>query len=243
MASRGFLDEEQSGGRCPDLGFTEVISQRMCVPEHLRVAAMPSEEQEGPGREPPPSFSMHVPDRISLADVPDVSPRPPFFPRLSQGWTPQPPAALRRAGYSGVLSESLAAGWDRGTHRQEEQASLRRSFSDCTFIRSSAAPSSGSRPQQPLQPLYSCLDSSPTNSASFNPVGDHRSGVPESWLSPDAEEGVAVEVIVLRRQISKISHRLAGLERQNVEHRRTELLLFSLLLSACMVNGWLWLRR
>nr|XP_015207129.1 PREDICTED: uncharacterized protein LOC102690000 [Lepisosteus oculatus]XP_015207130.1 PREDICTED: uncharacterized protein LOC102690000 [Lepisosteus oculatus]XP_015207131.1 PREDICTED: uncharacterized protein LOC102690000 [Lepisosteus oculatus]XP_015207132.1 PREDICTED: uncharacterized protein LOC102690000 [Lepisosteus oculatus] len=231
MASRGFLDEEQSGGRRPDLGFTEVISQRMCVPEHLRVAAMPSEEQEGPGREPPPSFSMHVPDRISLADVPDVSPRPPFFPRLSQGWTPQPPAALRRAGYSGVLSESLAAGWDRGTHRQEEQASLRRSFSDCTFIRSSAAPSSGSRPQQPLQPLqsvghpqhpdspsspleplpsllspqnmlrtarelgqqatqqllqtitqkyspsYSCLDSSPTNSASFNPVGDHRRSV------------------------------------------------------------------
>uniref|UniRef100_A0A8K9XM44 SWIM-type domain-containing protein n=1 Tax=Oncorhynchus mykiss TaxID=8022 RepID=A0A8K9XM44_ONCMY len=37
--------------------------------------------------------------------------------------------------------------------------------------------------------------------------------------------------------------RLAGLERQNAECRQTELVLFSLLLSACLLNGWLWIRR
>uniref|UniRef100_A0A8C7JC37 Mitochondrial fission factor n=1 Tax=Oncorhynchus kisutch TaxID=8019 RepID=A0A8C7JC37_ONCKI len=46
-----------------------------------------------------------------------------------------------------------------------------------------------------------------------------------------------------RVQVVKMSRRLAGLEKQNTEHRQTELVLFSLLLSACLLNGWLWIRR
>lgn len=44
-------------------------------------------------------------------------------------------------------------------------------------------------------------------------------------------------------QVVKMSRRVAGLERQNTERRQTELVLFSLLLSACLINGWLWMRR
>lgn len=64
----------------------------------------------------------------------------------------------------------------------------------------------------------------------------------ESW-SPEDEGGAVVEFIVLRRQVLKMSRRLAGLERQNGERKNTEMLLFSLLLSACLLNGWLWIRR
>ncbi|KAK0138520.1 Mitochondrial fission factor [Merluccius polli] len=64
----------------------------------------------------------------------------------------------------------------------------------------------------------------------------------ESWSQED-ESGAVVEFIVLRRQVLKMSRRLAGLERQNAERRNTETLLFSLLLSACLLNGWLWIRR
>ncbi|CAB1352456.1 unnamed protein product [Coregonus sp. 'balchen'] len=65
----------------------------------------------------------------------------------------------------------------------------------------------------------------------------------DSWMSPDDEGSAAVEFIVLRRQVVKMSRRLAGLERQNAERRQTELVLFSLFLSACLLNGWLWIRR
>ncbi|KAJ8348452.1 hypothetical protein SKAU_G00270410 [Synaphobranchus kaupii] len=70
-----------------------------------------------------------------------------------------------------------------------------------------------------------------------------RRSVMELWLSPEEEGGGDVEIMVLRRQVVKMSRRLAALERQNLEHRQTELLLFSLLASACLLNGWLWLRR
>uniref|UniRef100_A0AAY4EA49 Mitochondrial fission factor n=1 Tax=Denticeps clupeoides TaxID=299321 RepID=A0AAY4EA49_9TELE len=48
---------------------------------------------------------------------------------------------------------------------------------------------------------------------------------------------------VLCPQVLKLSRRLAALERQNAERRQTELVLFSLLVSTCLVNVWLWMRR
>lgn len=64
----------------------------------------------------------------------------------------------------------------------------------------------------------------------------------ENW-SLEEEGGAAVELIVLRRQVMKMSRRLAALERHNTERRNTEVVLFSLLFSACLLNMWLWIRR
>ncbi|KFW12483.1 hypothetical protein N326_06427, partial [Eurypyga helias] len=53
--------------RC-DLLFTEAINQRMQVPSRLKVADSFSPVDEEPVTEDvPPSFRMHIPDRISLA--------------------------------------------------------------------------------------------------------------------------------------------------------------------------------
>ncbi|KFO71981.1 hypothetical protein N303_15168, partial [Cuculus canorus] len=53
--------------RC-DLVFTEAINQRMQVPNRLKVAESFSPVDERPVTEDvPPSFRMHIPDRISLA--------------------------------------------------------------------------------------------------------------------------------------------------------------------------------
>ncbi|KFP54150.1 hypothetical protein N323_04749, partial [Cathartes aura] len=55
--------------RC-DLLFTEAINQRMQVPNRLKVADSFSPVDEEPVTEDvPPSFHMHIPDRISLADA------------------------------------------------------------------------------------------------------------------------------------------------------------------------------
>ncbi|XP_018556398.1 mitochondrial fission factor-like isoform X4 [Lates calcarifer] len=64
----------------------------------------------------------------------------------------------------------------------------------------------------------------------------------ENW-SPEEEGGAAVEFIILRRQVMKMSRRLAALERHNAERRKTEVILFSLLFSTCLLNTWLWIRR
>lgn len=53
--------------RC-DLLFTEAINQRMQVPNRLKVAGSYSPVDEEPAAEDlPPSFRMHIPERISLA--------------------------------------------------------------------------------------------------------------------------------------------------------------------------------
>ncbi|KAM6252576.1 uncharacterized protein M6G45_008792 isoform 2-T2 [Spheniscus humboldti] len=62
--------------RC-DLLFTEAINQRMQVPNRLKVADSFSPVDEEPVTEDvPPSFRMHIPDRISLAEISDASLRP-----------------------------------------------------------------------------------------------------------------------------------------------------------------------
>ncbi|XP_029925680.1 mitochondrial fission factor-like isoform X2 [Myripristis murdjan] len=74
------------------------------------------------------------------------------------------------------------------------------------------------------------------------PVEQSRKSMMETW-SVEEEGGAVVELMVLRRQVLKMSRRLAGLERQNAERKNTEVVLFSLLLSACLLNAWLWIRR
>ncbi|KAG1970069.1 mitochondrial fission factor-like isoform X4 [Pimephales promelas] len=114
------------------------------------------------------------------------------------------------------------ASWDRDAFTREPvQSPLRRSYSDQGFGRTP--------PGTPTHSRQTLRSQSPASQ--------------EFWLSPDEDTGTAVELMVLRRQVVKMSRRVAGLERQNTERRQTELLLFSLLLSACLINGWLWMRR
>ncbi|KFP30906.1 hypothetical protein N325_02595, partial [Colius striatus] len=62
-----FWGLELNRARC-DLLFTEAINQRMQVPNRLKVAESFSPGDEEPVTEDiPPSFRMHIPDRISLA--------------------------------------------------------------------------------------------------------------------------------------------------------------------------------
>ncbi|XP_067231082.1 mitochondrial fission factor-like isoform X1 [Chanodichthys erythropterus] len=86
-------------------------------------------------------------------------------------------------------------------------------------------------------------ENNPSQAVEVQPVQSRTSASQEFWLSPEEDTGTAVEFMVLRRQVVKMSRRIAGLERQNAERRQTELVLFSLLLSACLINGWLWMRR
>ncbi|KGL78700.1 Mitochondrial fission factor B, partial [Tinamus guttatus] len=71
-----FWGLELNRARC-DLLFTEAINQSMQVPNRLKVAESFSPVEEEPvTQDVPPSFRMHIPDRISLADMTDAALRP-----------------------------------------------------------------------------------------------------------------------------------------------------------------------
>ncbi|XP_072518672.1 mitochondrial fission factor homolog B-like isoform X3 [Salminus brasiliensis] len=205
MAAPGFL-AEGSQVRGGDPYYTEVISQRMRVPERLRVGHGGLAEETRP-EDLLAVYSMHVPDRLALTDAPDLSPRPLFSKQSATSvWDLQREA------------------WDKEAQmRDAVQSPLRRSYSDQTFGRTPPG--------------------TPTHSKQAQALHSPSVTTQESWLSPEEESGTAVEFIVLRRQVVKMSRRIAGLERQNAERKQNELVLLSLLLSACLLNGWLWMRR
>ncbi|XP_038832063.1 mitochondrial fission factor homolog B-like isoform X3 [Salvelinus namaycush] len=215
MASSEFRGDvsQVRGGRDPI--FSEAINQKMRVPDRLRVGpgmGQRWEEERQECADCPASYSMHIPDRLSLRDAPDMSPHP-LFTSSKQG------AALP-LGPAWEAQQHSAWNRERDPYMREPvQSPLRRSYSDQAFGRSN--PGTPTCKQTPHTPISAMRD---------------------SWMSPD-EGSAAVEFIVLRRQVVKMSRRLVGLEKQNAERRQTELVLFSLFLSACLLNGWLWIRR
>ncbi|KAM6984608.1 uncharacterized protein FYW47_015054 [Aplochiton taeniatus] len=284
-SSSGYLGD-QVWGRGRDAVYTEAINQSMRVPDRLRVGPGPSrggggggggggEEEEGEeGRvrtdDPPPAYSMHIPDRLSYADAPDMSARPLFTSGRPASSSTQP------VGMGGGW-EGHHTPWERDIfYREPGQSPMRRSYSDQAlpgtpkhglhgYTPSSRGGPDGAPSKRPPaggvssspQPPPPTLLSPQSMLQAARELGQQASqrllqtvqqkyrssGLQESWLSPEEEGGTAVEFIVLRRQVVKMSRRLAGLERQNAERRQTELVLFSILLSACLLNGWLWIRR
>ncbi|XP_049322684.1 mitochondrial fission factor-like isoform X4 [Astyanax mexicanus] len=225
MAAPVYLAEgvQVRGG---DPYYTEVISKRMRVPERLRVG------QGGPAEETRPEnlhavYSMHVPDRLALTDAPDLSPRPLFSKQSATSmWDLQHGA------------------WDKEAHMRESiQSPLRRSYSDQTFGRTPPGTPTHSKQALHSPSVFGFPENPPPQPVEVHIDQTRKSTMQESWLSPEEENGTAVEFIVLRRQVLKMSRRIAGLERQNAERKQNELVLLTLLLSACLLNGWLWMRR
>ncbi|XP_055035987.2 mitochondrial fission factor isoform X4 [Misgurnus anguillicaudatus] len=211
-----------------DQYYTEVINQRMRVPNRLRVGPGTHTHEPADQRPegPPAAYSMHIPDRLALTDVPDLSPRPLFSKHASSLWDLQ------------------HGSWDREVFMREPvQSPLRRSYSDQAFGRTPPGTPTHSKQALHSQSPFGHPENRLSQAVEVHPDQSRTSASQEYWLSPEDDTGTAVEFMVLRRQVVKMSRRIAGLERQNVEHRQTELVLFSLLASACLINGWLWMRR
>ncbi|KAL7389268.1 hypothetical protein ABVT39_000855 [Epinephelus coioides] len=205
----------QVPGRDPAL--IESINKNMRVPERLSVTPGQQWQEEGGEeamrrpQEPPPAYTMHVPDRLTYTEAPDMSPRPLF--------TQSKPTICGPLGAEPCWESPSGEVF----FRDVLQSPIRRSYSDQSFGRTPPG-----TPTQLKQAL--ALPRHPSSSAM------------ENW-SPEEEGGAAVEFIILRRQVMKMSRRLAALERHNADRRNTEVVLFSLLFSACLLNVWLWIRR
>ncbi|XP_005046065.1 PREDICTED: fetal and adult testis-expressed transcript protein isoform X1 [Ficedula albicollis] len=259
-----------SRGRC-DLLFTEAINQRMQVPNRLKVAESCSPGDRRRGTEDVPvSFRMHIPDRISLAEIPDTSLRPVLLtqprkvPSVVVHVSPDPPGEVP---FLPSASRASAQRRRRSGH-PSSRARRDRTPSDCAQL---ALHSPGQQhegpdscplpaPSAPLPLLteagriYSMQNIFQTmyllGQVLFHRVQDSlRDPAQSSCQEPTPaaesalEEAGVTEVAVMRRQLARISGRLRVLEEQCHAWRQKEALLYSVMISACLINTWLWLRR
>ncbi|XP_048400449.1 mitochondrial fission factor homolog A-like isoform X2 [Stegostoma tigrinum] len=67
----------------------------------------------------------------------------------------------------------------------------------------------------------------------------HDYTVPEGVL----ENFSVMEIVTLRRQLNKLNRRLQLLEQESRDHARKEFVLYSIIIAACFVNSWLWLKK
>ncbi|XP_075576514.1 mitochondrial fission factor homolog B [Pelecanus crispus] len=262
--------------RC-DLLFTEAINQRMQVPNRLKVADSFSPVDEEPVTEDvPPSFRMHIPDRISLAEISDASLRPVLLnqqrkvPSVVVHMSPDSsvqPTHLGELPFLHVASKSSSQKRKRSGHHSS-RSRRERTPSDCAQLALHSPGQHHERPdlcplpvrsaplpllagtgriysmQNIFQTMYllgqvlfhrvqdSLQDPVPSSSQEAGPA-------PESALE---EVGVA-EMAAMKKQLTKISGRLRVLEEQCNAWRQKEALVYSVLISACLINTWLWLRR
>ncbi|XP_049896716.1 mitochondrial fission factor-like isoform X2 [Epinephelus moara] len=297
----------QVPGRDPVL--IESINKNMRVPERLSVTPGQQWQEEGGEEamrrpeEPPLAYTMHVPDRLTYTEAPDMSPRPLFTqskPTICGPLGAEPcwespsgevffrdvlQSPIRRSysdqsfgrtppGTPTQLKQALALprhpSSSRGSGHQLHQRSTPSPSTQTTDHQAQALPDTSPSLLSPHSMLQTAkqlgLKASqrllqtvsqkyrfpsqeklpPARVVTEVPASalvEHSSKrAMENW-SPEEEGGAAVEFIILRRQVMKMSRRLAALERHNADRRNTEVVLFSLLFSACLLNVWLWIRR
>ncbi|XP_010610058.1 mitochondrial fission factor isoform X13 [Fukomys damarensis] len=255
-----------------EMEYTEGISQRMRVPEKLKVAPPNADLEQGfQEGVPTASVIMQVPERIVVAgNNEDISFSRPADLDLIQS-TPLKPLALKTPPRVLTLSERPLDFLDLerppATPQNDEQiravGRLKRERSmsenavrqngqlvrnDSMWYRSDSAPRNKiSRFQTSISaPEYTPVLRGGSAAATSNPHHDNiRYGI--SNIDPTME-GVAddmnvVDAASLRRQIIKLNRRLQLLEEENKERAKREMVMYSITVAFWLLNSWLWFRR
>lgn len=204
-----------------DLSFMEAINQRMQVPNRLKMADESNPlDEEREAEELRPSFRMHIPDRLSLAEMMDDSRRPFLLDQLRQHPSivvhmlqdpSTQPAGFGEHLFMDTTTQSGTQKRKRSTHHGRLRKERMRETPQIALHSTSRKPD---RSQE----------AGPASESSLEEIG-------------------VTDIIAMRKQLNKISGRLRTLEEQCTGWRQKELLVYSVLVSACLINTWLWLRR
>lgn len=210
-----------------ELEYTEGISQRMRIPEMLKMAPQSHEDLNFGSQEVPHSVIMQVPERIVIAgDSND-----PQFPRprdldLIQS-TPLETLSLKTPPRVLTLS-------DRPLDFLEEEQQR-------------AAPDSEEvlRPQARVRRERSASENAAArhNSQLMRNDSGFALSTYEATLDSGPDDMTVVDATTLRRQLIKLNRRLQHLEEENKERAKREMILYSVTVAFWLVNTWVWLRR
>ncbi|XP_057273065.1 mitochondrial fission factor isoform X6 [Pezoporus wallicus] len=256
-----------------EMEYTEGISQRMRVPEKLKVAPQNADlEKSDEEGFPNASVTMQVPERIVVAGNSEDIPfsRPPDLDLLQS--TPFKPLALKTPPRVISLSdrpldfldlekplqqtpqneEIRAVGRLKRERSMSENATRQNgqlARNDSMWHRSDTV----SRNKMPrFQSPLSTKDCTPVlrggsaATTSSNPHHDNtRSGLSsfDTMLEGTPDDMTVVDAASLRRQIIKLNRRLQLLEEENKERAKREMIMYSITVAFCLLNSWLLFRR
>ncbi|XP_053930446.1 mitochondrial fission factor isoform X7 [Cuculus canorus] len=256
-----------------EMEYTEGISQRMRVPEKLKVAPQNADLEKGNQEGfPNASVTMQVPERIVVAGDSEDIPlsRPPDLDLLQS--TAFKPLALKTPPRVISLSDRPLDFLDlekppQQTPQNEEVRSVgrlkrERSLSenatrqngqlarnDSMWQRSDTVPRNKMpRFQSPLstKDCTPVLRGGSAATASSNPHHDNsRYGLStvDTPFEGTPDDMTVVDAASLRRQIIKLNRRLQFLEEENRERAKREMIMYSITVAFWLLNSWLWFRR
>ncbi|XP_043830601.1 fetal and adult testis-expressed transcript protein [Dromiciops gliroides] len=198
-----------------DRNFPEVFNQSLQMYPKVSGGAG-NEEARGVPDSLPLSLYMSIPDPVLLGD-PSDEPRPLWSTQLRRN-SAYTSSILVPASYLSTVNSPLSV------------------------LLSSI------RPRRLLFPATALLKDqacSEDNSMAAEVAMDLEEGSREGGLAVEGalEDMSGLEISAMKKQLHKISERLQALEAQCTGWRHKELLLYSALISACVINTWLWMRR
>lgn len=209
-----------------EMEYTEGISQRMRVPEKLKVAP-PNADLEQGFQEGVPNASviMQVPERIVVAgNNEDVSFSRPADLDLIQS-TPFKPLALKTPPRVLTLSERpldfLDLERSPPTPQNEEIRAVGRLKRERSMSEN-AVRQNGQLVRN--DSLYGISNI-------------------ETTIEGTSDDMTVVDAASLRRQIIKLNRRLQLLEEENKERAKREMVMYSITVAFWLLNSWLWFRR
>ncbi|KAM6179142.1 mitochondrial fission factor isoform 3-T3 [Rhynchocyon petersi] len=209
-----------------EMEYTEGISQRMRVPEKLKVAP-PNANLEQGFQEGAPNASviMQVPERIVVAgnneDVPFS--RPADLDLIQS--TPFKPLALKTPPRVLTLSERPLDFLDlerpAPTPQNEEIRAVGRLKRERSMSEN-AVRQNGQLVRNDSMYGISNIDTT---------------------IEATSDDMTVVDATSLRRQIIKLNRRLQLLEEENKERAKREMVMYSITVAFWLLNSWLWFRR
>lgn len=209
-----------------ELDYTEGISQRMRVPEMLKVAPQ-AHENSGVGLDGlPHGVLMQVPERIVVAGDSSASQfsRPRDLDLIQS--TPLEALSLKTPPRVLTLTE-------RPLDFLEEEQRI--------------APDTEGRSQPPgrVRRERSISENAAVRNNSQLVHNDSALALStyEGTLDGTADDMTVVDATTLRRQLVKLNRRLQHLEEENKERAKREMILYTVTVAFWLVNTWVWMRR
>ncbi|XP_059559358.1 mitochondrial fission factor isoform X14 [Myotis daubentonii] len=243
-----------------EMEYTEGISQRMRVPEKLKVAPPNADlEQEFQEGVPNASVIMQVPERIVVTgnneDIPFS--RPGDLDLIQS--TSLKPLALKTPPRVLTLSERPLDFLDLerppSTPQNEEVRAVGRLKRERSMSEN-AVRQNGQLVRTDSMAYQQILDVLDENrrpvlrggsaAATSNPHHDNvRYGISniDATVEATADDMNVVDAVSLRRQIIKLNRRLQLLEEENKERAKREMVMYSITVAFWLLNSWLWFRR
>ncbi|XP_051719581.1 mitochondrial fission factor homolog B isoform X4 [Ctenopharyngodon idella] len=209
-----------------ELEYTEGISQRMRIPQQLKVAPYSSEEQELPEHDTLRTAMMHVPERIVVAgdgddmrfhrDL-DLIQSTPLESTLSLK-TPPRVLTLNEQPFDFLeMEQASSASQPSEEVRTHTKTRRERSVSENIGVQHN-----GQLARIDSMYALATLDST---------------------LEGGADDMAVVDATSLRRQIVKLNRRLQLIEEENKERAKREMIMYSITVAFWLINSWVWFRR